>query len=154
MKTTKSNRFLLLLLCFVLIAAMALSTIGCSSSETSSDEPDISSEITSIDNTEVKKLGQGQKSFFFSVTDASGKTTKFEISTDKKTVGEALIELNLIAGDQGDYGLYVKTVNGVTVDYNTDKKYWAFYVNGEYGQKGVELTDITVGSSYAFKVEE
>ena len=77
----------------------------------------------------------------------------FEIHTDKKIVGEALLELNLIDGEQGDYGLYVKTVNGITVDFDKDGKYWAFYVGGEYAMSGVDSTEITAGSTYAFKVE-
>ena len=46
-----------------------------------------------------------------------------------------------------------KTVNGVTVDYDTDGKYWAFYVDGEYAATGVDSTDITAGATYTFKAE-
>ena len=73
--------------------------------------------------------------------------------TDEKTVGAALQKLGLIAGDDSEYGLYVKTVNGVTVDYDKDGKYWAFYIDGEYAQTGVDSTDVTAGSTYTFKVE-
>ena len=69
------------------------------------------------------------------------------------TVGAALLSLGLIAGEDSDYGLYVKTVNGVTVDYDTDGKYWAFYVDGEYAATGVDSTDITAGATYTFKAE-
>ena len=85
--------------------------------------------------------------------DPEGKETAFEIHTDQKTVGAALLEVNLIAGDESAYGLYVKTVNGVTVDYDKDGKYWAFYVNGQYAATGVDSTDITDGAEYTFKVE-
>ena len=61
--------------------------------------------------------------------------------------------MGLIAGEDSDYGLYVKTVNGVTVDYDTDGKYWAFYVDGEYAATGVDSTDITAGATYTFKAE-
>ena len=69
------------------------------------------------------------------------------------TVGAALLSLGLIAGEDSEYGLYVKTVNGVTVDYDTDGKYWAFYVDGEYAATGVDSTDITAGATYTFKAE-
>ena len=69
------------------------------------------------------------------------------------TVGAALLSLGLIAGEDSDYGLYVKTVNGVTVDYDADGKYWAFYVDGEYAATGVDSTDITAGATYTFKAE-
>lgn len=89
----------------------------------------------------------------FTVVDQDGNETPFEIHTDKETVGEALSELGLIDGEEGEYGLYVKTVNGVTVDYDTDGKYWAFYVNGEYAATSVDTTPITADASYSFKVE-
>ena len=78
----------------------------------------------------------------------------FEIHTDKTIVGEALLDLELIEGDMGDFGLYVKTVNGITADYDTDGTYWAFYVNGEYAMTGVDMTDIVDGDTYSFKVEK
>ncbi len=86
-------------------------------------------------------------------TDKDGNETQFEIHTDKEMVGEALQELNLIDGEEGEYGLFVKTVNGITADYDTDGVYWAFYVNGEYATSGVDVTQITEGDSYALKVE-
>ena len=91
--------------------------------------------------------------FTFVAVDLEGKETTFQVSTDKKTVGEALIDEGLIAGEPGPYGLYVKTVNGITLDYDKDGKYWAFYVNGEYGITGVDETDIAPGSTYMFKPE-
>ena len=84
----------------------------------------------------------------------SGKTQTFEVSTDKAVVGEALQELGLIDGEEGPYGLYVKTVNGKTLDYNKDGAYWAFYINGEYATTGVDTTNIVAGTSYAFKAEK
>lgn len=101
----------------------------------------------------VTILGEGSVSFPLTVVDGDGNTTQFEIHTDKETVGQALLALELIAGDDGEYGLYVKTVNGVTVDYDTDGKYWAFYIDDEYAMTGVDSTPITDGSSYTFKVE-
>ncbi len=49
---------------------------------------------------------------------------------------------------------YVKTVNGITADYDTDGTYWAFYVNGEYAMTGVDSTPVEDGAVYAFKVEK
>lgn len=149
---TKTRLFksLSLAVCIVLIAATALFTTGCNGNKVTSEPA--SSQATSSQAT-VSELGEGKTDFTFKVTDLDGKETEFKIHTDKKTVGEALLELNLIAGDDSEYGLYVKTVNGVTLDYDKDGKYWAFYVNGEYAQKGVDSTDITAGAEYSFKAE-
>lgn len=101
----------------------------------------------------VEVLGEGNRKFIFNVTDKEGNETTYEIHTDAETVGEALLELGLIDGDDSEFGLYVKTVNGITADYDTDGVYWAFYVNGEYAQTGVDSTEVTEGDVYSFKVE-
>ncbi len=149
MQKTRFTKILSLFLCIVLIAAMALFTTGCKDnrSENTTNTNDVS-------QNETKILGEGQTKFIFVVTDADGKETSFEIHTDKTIVGDALLELELIAGKQEDAGFYVKTVNGITVDYDTDKAYWAFYVGGEYAMSGVDTTEITEGATYAFKVEK
>ena len=72
----------------------------------------------------------------------------------EKTVGDALLELGLVEGDEGAYGLFVKSVNGIVADYDVDKTYWAFYVNGEYAMSGVDVTEIEGDAVYMFKVEK
>lgn len=142
-----------LLLCMMLIVATAF-TAGCGKNGDNSGNS--SSTTASQASSEIKRtvLGEGQIMFLFTVVDKDGNETDFEIHTDKKTVGDALLDLKLIDGDDGDYGLYVKTVNGITADYDVDKTYWAFYVNGEYATAGVDSTDIEEGASYSFKVEK
>ena len=142
------KRILSFIVCGVLIAAMALFTIGCNGNDVSSEN----SSVTSSQSDVIVK-GEGSTVFNFTVTDADGKITAFEIHTDKKTVGDALMETGLIDGEQSDYGLYVKTVNGKTLDYDKDGKYWAFYENGEYAAKGVDSTEIAKGVEYSFKAE-
>ena len=140
-----------LIVCIVLIAAMALFTYGCGDdNQPDADATDISTEQTTIQSGDI---GKGEKEFTFKVVDVNGKETTFTVHTDKETVGEALIELEMIDGEDGAYGLYVKTVNGTTLDYDKDGKYWAFYVNGEYASAGVDSTAIEVGAVYSFKAE-
>ena len=98
--------------------------------------------------------GEGATTFYFTAKNEDGTVTKFEIHTDKTTVGEALLELGLIEGDMGDYGLYVKKVNGITAEYEVDGTYWAFYIGDDYGMTGVDMTDIEPGATYAFKVSK
>ena len=165
MQMKRSSKLTSLILCMVLIVAMALSTTGCNGSTgknavsgTGADANLQSDENAHETQTEtqasISVLGTGSTEFGLTVTDQEGGETRFEIHTDKETVGDALLELGLIAGDEGEYGLYVKTVNGITVDYDTDGAYWAFYINGEYASSGVDSTDITEGDSYSLKVEQ
>lgn len=158
MKMTSIKKVLSLLLCFVLIAVVALFATGCGA-EKPETPPETTNEVNSTlpssddsDSAPVK-MGQGEKQFTFKVTDPEGAVSVFEINTDKATVGEALLELELIKGEDGPYGLYVKTVNGVTVDYDKDGKYWAFYANGEYASTGVDSTAIEADTVYEFKAE-
>jgi hypothetical protein len=72
----------------------------------------------------------------------------FTIKTDKTTLGDALLEHNLITGDQGQFGIYIKSVNGITADYDVDRSYWGFYKNGEMMLTGVDGTTIADGEHY------
>ena len=185
MKMKRSKKTLSLILCMVLIVAMAQLTIGCNdkSNNASSnmesniqenvaqendvqetDEPQTDTQddtvaaesdasVNASSEADMQVLGEGNTVFPFTVVDKDGNETKFEIHTDKTVVGEALMELGLVEGEDGDYGLFVKTVNGITADYDKDGVYWAFYINDEYAQTGVDVTEIKEGDSYAFKVE-
>ena len=93
------------------------------------------------------QFGSGAKTVVVEVK-AEEQAVTFTIKTDKDTVGAALLEHELIAGEESEYGLYVKVVNGITADYDTDQSYWAFYVNGEYATSGVDTTEITEGDTY------
>ncbi len=147
MKKTHIKRVLSVILCMVLITAMALFTTGCTeNTETPAPTTGTSQEVT--------VLGEGAKKFSFTVTTIDGKVTEFEIHTDKTIVGEALTELGLLEGEDGPYGLYVKKVNGISADFDTDGTYWAFYIDGEYAMSGVDKTEIEEGKVYSFMVEK
>lgn len=132
-----------LILCVVLIAVTALIAVGCQEKSSKNDETAVS-----------EVLGDGAVKFYFTVTDQDGKSEKFEINTDKEIVGDALQELGLISGEEGEYGLYVKIVNGIEADFNKDGTYWAFYINGDYAMSGIDSTKIEAGSTYTLKVEK
>lgn len=137
------NKLFASVLCMVLIVAMALSMTACTNNNASDDA------------NAGQEQGQAvEQSFTFEVVDKDGNTETFNITTDKTTVGEALLEEGLIAGENGQYGLYVTEVNGIVADYNVDGTYWAFYVDGAYASSGVDTTDIVDGSTYSFKVEK
>ncbi len=154
-KTLNFKKLCSLCLCIVLIAAIALFTTGCTNNNTT--DGNISDGNLSSGNLmteEIISLGQGETEFIFCVSDVEGKETWYSISTDRKTVGEALLELGLIDGEAGAYGLYVKTVNGTTLDYDKDGMYWAFYIGTQMSPTGVDMTDITVGETYRFVAAE
>ncbi len=129
----------------MLVVAMSFALVACSKTEAPVVEPPVAV---------ATEVGEGATQFTFEVVDGEGATTIFTVNTDKATVGEALLDVELIAGEDSEYGLYVKTVNGITADYDVDQTYWAFYIDGEYAMTGVDATEVTGGSTYSFKVEK
>lgn len=138
------SRSLLSVLLVVLLAVAAFS--GCANSKPASDP---SAPVSSLPLS-GGDIGEGKAAFPFEVTDAEGKTVSFTVHTDAATVGEALLNIGLISGENGEYGLYVKSVNGTEADYDTDGAYWAFYMDGEYAMTGVDTTNIEEGHTYSF----
>ncbi len=78
----------------------------------------------------------------------------FTIHTDKATLGDALLEHELISGEEGPFGLYVKVVNGITADFDVDGSWWGFYKNGEAMMSGVDGVTIADGEHYELVYEK
>ena len=119
------------LLALVLSALLALSFVSCKGTQV-----DETVEYTTPEGAE--KIGEGATTFVFIATFEDKSTKVYEVATDFETVGEALVSLGLIAGEESQYGLTVETVCGVTVDFGADSSYWAIYVDGDYGMTGID----------------
>lgn len=117
-------------------------------------EGTVSAEVLVLPVEDGTELGEGETQFALTITDGDGEQTHVTVNTDAATVGEALEGLGLIQGEEGAYGLYVETVNGITADYDADKTYWAFYINGEYAMTGVDATEIVPGDHYELRMEQ
>lgn len=101
----------------------------------------------------------GAKEYTLEVVNDAGETTTYTGHTDQEFLRPALEELQeaedfTIEGEESEYGLFVKTVNGVTADFAADGAYWALYVNGEYGNYGVDSQPVTDGDTYALRYEK
>lgn len=145
---------------FLLSFTLSFGIVGCGantdnntkqeSSKTTTTNDDVTEETglwanaTYIEDTE---LGEGAITVSVEVK-AEEKSITFTVHTDKDILGDALLEHSLLAGDESEYGLYVKEVNGIKADYDTDKAYWAFYKDGEYMNTGVDSTNIADGEHY------
>ena len=139
MKKTITSKLALILIIFAMISLVSCDYF------IRRELPEIWQDAVYVKDTE---LGTGNKTFTF-VVQVEENTVTFTIHTDAETVGEALLDLGLIEGENGTWGLYVKKVNGITADYDIDQTYWAFYENGEYGS-GVDLTKVNDGYTYSF----
>lgn len=136
------------IMAFLLALVMVLALCACAK------PMPIAAGKTTVGVKDGETVGQGATAFSVEVKDAEGKATKFTVQTDEKTVGAALQKLNIISGEDSQYGLYIKEVTGITADYDKDGTYWAFYVDGQYALTGADLTDVKAGAVYTFAVEK
>lgn len=151
LKENKKLQLLLIVLCVVLIAAVALVASGVIGGKNAPETAQTQS-VALVKDGDV--VGEGKVSFPFVVEDHDGNQITVTVKTDKKMVGEALLDAKLIEGEKGPYGLYVKKVNGIMADYDANQTYWAFYIDGAYAMTGVDMTEIVEGSTYMMKVEK
>jgi len=99
---------------------------------------------------DVQTIGQGDTVFRFEMIDESNALHAWDVHTEEATVGAALLEVGLIAGDESEWGLMVTQVNGVTADFDADGAFWAFHIDGDFAMAGVDATYIEPGVNYAF----
>ena len=155
MKITNLTRLLALLLCLLTLTVCfaACSEIPAAPAETKPADTQ-PTETQPIEAPAPVRRGEGATEFLLTVTDLDGSQKQFEIHTDAANVAEALLALGLVAGDDSEYGLYIKVVDGVTADYSVDKTYWSLLVNGEYSQVGASSVPVSAGLRVELKKEK
>jgi len=99
--------------------------------------------------TENTTFGEGKTTVSVEVK-AEDKAVTFTLKTDKTTLADAMLEHALIAGEESEYGLYVKVVNGITADYDADGHYWSLCKGGDALMTGADATEIKDGEHYEF----
>ena len=161
MKTkTSASRLLVTLMTVLLCTLLIFIMFACTEAPADTDStllPDNSVVTTTPDEYEAVwadaaytknvTFGEGKNSFYFEVVVGEHSVTVL-INTDETVVGKALLTHEIIAGDEGAYGMYVKTVNGMLADYDVNSAYWAFCQDGEMMMTGVDMTDIENGAHY------
>ncbi len=96
---------------------------------------------------------KGAKSITITVVDNSGASTEYKLNTDAEYLRQAMEETEELtfSGDESEFGMMVTEINGLVADYNVDGSYWAFYVNGDYCQYGIDTQP--VADQDAFSIE-
>ncbi len=101
-------------------------------------------------NAYKEKPVDGQKSITIEVVTKDETSSVYEASTD----GEYLIDAMNAAdgltfeGEDGPYGMEIKSINGVRADYTLDGAYWSFYEGDAYCNYGVSQQPIEDGDSF------
>lgn len=77
-----------------------------------------------------------------------------EIDTDAQYLREALESKDLIQGEESEYGLFIKTVDGYTAD-DSKQEWWCITKSGgEQVNTGVDTTPIEDGDKFEITLKE
>ncbi|MBQ7363018.1 MAG: DUF4430 domain-containing protein [Clostridia bacterium] len=123
----------------LLLAILALSLVSCGVSREGLWED--------ATYTSDRTIGEGDTTFYLEVI-AGEESVTFTLKTDEKILGEALRDSGIVEGEESTFGLYIKRVNGILADYDTDGSWWGFSIDGESSLVGVDGVEIKSGAHY------
>lgn len=98
-----------------------------------------------------EKPVEGSKSITIEVVNKEQESTNYQLKTDAEYLRQAMEEAEglTFSGTESEYGMMVDTVNGETADYSVDSSYWAFYVNGDYCNNGIDTQPVVDGDAFS-----
>ncbi len=101
-----------------------------------------------------EKPVEGSKSITIEVVSKDASSKVYEVKTDAEFLSQAMEEAEGLefSGSQSQYGLTLEVINGETTDFNNGS-YWGIYVNGEYGNYGVDSQPVIDGDAYKLVYE-
>ena len=94
---------------------------------------------------------EGSKGYTVTVIHSDGESREFELRTDAEYLAEALLEVELIAGEEGAYGLTVITVDGEDAVWDTDNAYWCIWIGEEMATVGISEIPVYDGSAFTLE---
>ena len=99
------------------------------------------------------QVAAGSNKIEIDVVNDIGETRTYDVKTDAEYLRQAMEEAEGLefSGEESEYGMMVTEINGVVADYNADQSYWAFYVNGDFCNYGIEQQPVTDGD--IFRIE-
>jgi hypothetical protein len=97
------------------------------------------------------KAMAGSKTITVDISHKDGTTNTFTIKTDEEYLRGALEQENLIFGTDSDYGIYILTMDGETVD-EANMEWWGYTKSGEQVNYGVDTCPILDGDHYEFVI--
>ena len=125
----KKTRILAAVLVIMLIAVSAISMLSC-------------------EKADANTLGKGATAFTLIIINDKEESKTYTIKTDEKTVGDALVKVELTPKAE-----YVETLDGVTATWVGDGTggYWAFYIDGIMAEVGAFQADVKKDAIYKFE---
>lgn len=95
----------------------------------------------------------GAKEIHVTVVHADQTSKEFTYQTDEAYLGDVLTAEGLIVGEDGEFGIYIKTVDGETVD-ESKEQWWCLTKDGESLNTGADQTPIEDGDSFEITLTE
>lgn len=124
----------LALLLALLLALSALSGCGQSPAPGSSATSAVSAEAA-------------EKSITLTVVHKDGSEKEIALTTKEQYLGAALEAEGIITGEEGQYGLFIKTADGETAD-ESNQEWWCLTKEGEMTETGVDSTEFADGDKF------
>ena len=97
------------------------------------------------------ETSQGSKTITVTVIHADGSSKEFTYHSDEEYLGPVLLAEKLVVGNEGPYGLEIKSVDGEEAVWNAGDShgaYWALFIGEEYAMTGADSTPIADGDSF------
>ena len=95
----------------------------------------------------------GTKNINVIVIHADQTENAFSYETKAEYLGEVLLENKLAEGDSSDYGLFITTVDGETVD-TSKQQWWCITKGGERVNSGADTLPIADGDQFELTLME
>lgn len=96
---------------------------------------------------------KGEKEIAVTVIHADSSERVFTYHTEEEYLGKVLLDEELIAGEEGPYGLFMLTVDGETVD-DSKQQWWCITKGGEMVNTAIETTTIQDGDKFELTLKE
>lgn len=100
--------------------------------------------VYSFTKPETKK---GSKEVTVQVVDKDGKAEDFTYHTDREYIGEVLKDEKLVEGEDGEYGLFITSVNGIKAD-DSSQEWWCITKGGEQVNTSADKTPVADGDTF------
>lgn len=89
----------------------------------------------------------GAKEIEVTVVHGDGSEKEFTYDTDEEYLGDVLLSEGLIVGEEGDYGIFITSVDGEQADTD-NQEWWCLTKDGESVTTGADMTPIASGDKF------
>ncbi|MFV0363025.1 MAG: DUF4430 domain-containing protein [Suipraeoptans sp.] len=96
------------------------------------------------------EVQEGKKEVTIVVVSIDEKEKEYKVETSAEYLKQVMDEAEGLtySGQEGNPGMIVDTINGEVASYEENSAYWAFYVNGEYCNYGIEEQSVKEGDEF------